>query len=105
MSYEAGVLWLPPTFGQETFLAAPFKNRRPGAKEFPLHYDLPLTPYARCLPRLLLPLLLLLLLPWLLLSNLPQGSETLGHGGNAGLEPTRGLYYCDVKLFPVKLNS
>jgi hypothetical protein len=45
MSYEAGVLWLPATFGLETFASVPFRDRGPAAAEFPLHYDLPLQPY------------------------------------------------------------
>jgi len=45
MSYEAGVVWLPSTFSKEFFTSKPFKERRPGSQEFPLHYDLPITPY------------------------------------------------------------
>jgi len=45
MSYEAGVVWSPTTFSKEFFTSKPFKERRPGTQEFPLHYDLPITPY------------------------------------------------------------
>ena len=45
MSYEAGIVWLPSTFSKEFFTSKPFKERRPGSQEFPLHYDLPITPY------------------------------------------------------------
>ena len=46
MSYEAGVVWTPTTFSKEFFTSKPFKERRPGTQEFPLHYDLPITPYS-----------------------------------------------------------
>ena len=46
MSYEAGVVWSPTTFLKEFFTSKPFKERRPGTQEFPLHYDLPITPYS-----------------------------------------------------------
>jgi len=46
MSYEAGVVWLPATFSKEFFTSKPFKERRPGTPDFPLHYDLPITPYS-----------------------------------------------------------
>ena len=46
MSYEAGVVWLPSTFSKEFFTSKPFKERRPGTPDFPLHYDLPITPYS-----------------------------------------------------------
>jgi len=45
MSYEAGVVWSPSTFSKEFFTSKPFKERRPGSQEFPLHYDLPITAY------------------------------------------------------------
>jgi len=45
MSYEAGVVWSPSTFSKEFFTSKPFKERRPGSQDFPLHYDLPINPY------------------------------------------------------------
>merc|ERR1719228_2882048 len=47
MSYEAGVLWLPSSFCQTTLRCLPFAERRPQSQEFPLHYDIPPTPYGK----------------------------------------------------------
>jgi len=48
MSYEAGVVWLPKfVTGEEVFKTVPFRERQPGSRSFPLHYDLPLLKYGK----------------------------------------------------------
>merc|ERR1712059_84416 len=49
MSYEAGVVWLPPwqTSSSSSLATVPFEDRQGGSDLFPLHYDLPLTKYGQ----------------------------------------------------------